>query len=236
MFIILSAITCGIYDLSWFHSVAKDANEMYKDDGKHTHGLLMFLLLSLITCSIYSFIWWYKLSNRIAEDATKRGAKPAITGGGFLLWTFVGSLLCGLGPLIAFHKVCKGLNESASFYNMKSATPAAPYGYAPQQPYGAPQQPYGYAPQQPYGAPQQPYGAPQQPYGAPQQPYGAPQQPYGAPQQPYGYAPQQPYGAPQQPYGAPQQPQYAPQQPQQEAPAQEAPTQEAPQNSDTDNQ
>lgn len=43
-----------------------------------------------------------------------------------------------------------------------------------------PQAPYGHAPQQPYGAQQQPYGAPQQPYGQPQPP-GGPRRPQGSP-------------------------------------------------------
>lgn len=98
-----------------------------------------------------------------------------------------------------------------------------PYGYPPQQGYGAPQGQYGAPPNQQYGYQQQPphqgqgYGQPPQQYGAPQgqfapppNQYGAPpphQQPgYGAPQQQQGYgAPQGNFGAPHNQYAPPQQ-------------------------------
>ena len=54
--ILLSFITCGIYELIFIHSLAADVNEACREDGKHTTGLLGLLLLSLITCGIYSLV------------------------------------------------------------------------------------------------------------------------------------------------------------------------------------
>lgn len=118
--ILLSGITCGIYAIYFLWALIKDVNEICAEDGKKTPGLIRLWLLSFITCGIYSFIWWFKLCDRLHDNGTKRGLDVGVTGTSFLLWFLLGSLLCGLGPLIALHKVCKAVNILATAHNVKA--------------------------------------------------------------------------------------------------------------------
>ena len=119
VYLLLTIITFGIYGLIFIHGLAKDTNEACKEDGKNTPGLLALILLSLITCGIYSIIWQYKLVDRLNAQAIRNGQPSIITGGGYLCWSIVGSLLCGIGPLVAFHKLCKSANQVMANYNAK---------------------------------------------------------------------------------------------------------------------
>lgn len=121
--ILLSFITCGIYELIFIHSLAADVNEACREDGKHTKGLLGFLLLSLITCGIYSIIWWYGTAERLA-DYGRRNNAPGVENDGvkFLLWYLVGSLVCGLGSLYALYLHIKSLNAVCADYNRRAFT------------------------------------------------------------------------------------------------------------------
>ncbi|MBQ5893491.1 MAG: DUF4234 domain-containing protein, partial [Clostridia bacterium] len=85
--ILLSFVTCGIYELFFIHSLAADVNEACREDGKHTTGLLGFIFLSLITCGIYSILWWYGTAERLADYGRRNNAPGVeIDGVKFLLW------------------------------------------------------------------------------------------------------------------------------------------------------
>ena len=45
IYILLTIVTFGIYGLIFIHELAKDVNEMCREDGKTTQGLLMLILL-----------------------------------------------------------------------------------------------------------------------------------------------------------------------------------------------
>lgn len=117
VYILLSIVTCGIYQYFFIHNLAKDANELCDGDGQKTSGLLTFLLLGIITCGIYNLIWWYKLCNRMAANAPRYGLTLQENGTTYLLWVLLGSLLCGLGPLIALHFVLRNMNTLSAAYN-----------------------------------------------------------------------------------------------------------------------
>ena len=116
-FILLSIITCGIYEFFFIHSLAKDVNTACEGDGQHTAGLLKLILLSLITCGIYAIVWQYKLGNRLAYNANRYGLMFTENGTSVLLWGLFGSLLCGVGPFVAWHIILKNTNSLCMAYN-----------------------------------------------------------------------------------------------------------------------
>lgn len=119
-YIVLTIITCGIYGYWFLYKMAQDTNVMCEGDGKSTPGLLTFIVLSILTCSLYSVYWYYCLGNRLAMNAQRYGMRFEEDGTTILLWYLVGSLLCGIGPLIAMYILIKNMNALSNAYNMKS--------------------------------------------------------------------------------------------------------------------
>ena len=120
MYILLNFITCGIYSYIFIYNLSNDANQVCDGDGQKTAGLLPFLLLSWVTCGIYSLIWWYKLCDRMAANAPRYGLTFQENGTTFLLWSILGSLLCGIGPFIALHFVLRNMNALCAGYNQQN--------------------------------------------------------------------------------------------------------------------
>lgn len=116
-YILLNLITCGIYGYIFIYGLSNDVNEVCDGDGQKTGGLLVYLLLGFVTCGIYDFIWWYKLCNRISVNGPRYGVTISENGTTFLLWSILGSLLCGIGPLIALHQVLRNMNTLCAAYN-----------------------------------------------------------------------------------------------------------------------
>jgi len=117
--ILLSIVTCGIYDLFFIHTLARDVNIICGADGKNTPGLLKLWLFSILTCGIYAYIWYYNLGNRLAESAPRYGLTFAENGTSVLMWMLFGSLLCGIGPFIALNIIIKNTNQLATAYLTK---------------------------------------------------------------------------------------------------------------------
>ena len=116
-YILFSIITLGIYPLYFIHAVSVELNQSCESDGKHTSGLLAYILLSIITIGIYGIVWMCKSANRMANNYKSRKELPRITGGGYFCWSFFGSLLFGLGPLVATYKYIHSLNDVNNAYN-----------------------------------------------------------------------------------------------------------------------
>ena len=119
MFIILNLVTCGIYSLVYIHKLAKDINVMCEGDGSHTRGLRAVIFFSLITIGIYGLVWQCKIATRLQENGPRYGLMFKSGGGAIFGWTIFGSLLCGIGPLVAFHKIAKNTNGIACEYNKR---------------------------------------------------------------------------------------------------------------------
>jgi len=126
MYIVLTVVTCGIYDLFFINGIAKDVNAMCKDDGRKTKGIIGFIILTCVTCGIYGLVWWYGVANRVSENSGKYGLNISENGTTWLLWSLFGSMLCGLGPLIALNTLCNNLNRLGEAYNKTLEAPAAP--------------------------------------------------------------------------------------------------------------
>ena len=118
-FILFSILTCGIYSIIFFSGISDDINRVAsgRDGKKTTHYCLMSFVLSPITCGIYQFYWWHTISERIGEETRARGIYTDFSATTFWLWYVVGSLLCGLGPLVYVHMLCKTMNQLNTNYN-----------------------------------------------------------------------------------------------------------------------
>lgn len=119
--VLLTIITCGIYNYYFCYCLARDLNIMCAGDGEETPGLLMFILLSIITCGFYSYYWYYKIGNRLQANAPRYGLAFQENGTTVLLWQIVGALLCCIGPIIAQNIVIQNTNAMAQVYNARIA-------------------------------------------------------------------------------------------------------------------
>jgi len=70
MGVILSLITCGIYELFWQY---KQMNTLNAWLGRHEFDFLRWLLLSIITCGIWAVYYEYKMSKGINEVQERNG-------------------------------------------------------------------------------------------------------------------------------------------------------------------
>lgn len=115
--ILLSIVTCGIYNIIFWYSYADDMNRICQGDGKETKNYIVVLLLSIITCGIYYWIWLYGVGNRLSENAPRYGTSFQENGTTIILWMIIGSFLCGIGAFVAMHILIKNMNELADRYN-----------------------------------------------------------------------------------------------------------------------
>ena len=118
MYILLCAVTCGIYGLFFIYKLAEDINTACAGDGSPAiGGLGEYIGYSLLTCGVYSACWTFNLNNRMKTNARRYGVSIEDDGTSILLWSTVGAMLCGIGPLIAMHKMCKNANAICEAYN-----------------------------------------------------------------------------------------------------------------------
>lgn len=116
-FILLDLITCGIYGLWYIHTLAKEVNELCREDGVQTSGLLALILLSLVTCGIYSIFWWYRIADMLQKHAAKRQIQVEANGSTVLICFIVGMLVCGVATWVGQHMIFKSMNTLAADYN-----------------------------------------------------------------------------------------------------------------------
>ena len=85
--IILSFVTCGIYQIYWMIKMNDEVNILASEPDAPS-GLIVFLL-SLVTCGIYGFFWMYKMGERCDR------IKGSVGGSSAVLYLILGIL--GLG-------------------------------------------------------------------------------------------------------------------------------------------
>ena len=69
--IILSFVTCGIYDLYWIYTMTNDANTVSGEVNDTSGGLV--ILFGFITCGIYTIYWNYKMGKKLYNAGCKNG-------------------------------------------------------------------------------------------------------------------------------------------------------------------
>ena len=189
--IILSIVTCGIYEFYWLYKMAEDVNSIRQDPNATSPG--MVLLLSIVTCGIYLFFWFYKSGEAIDNALMMQGRQPGSKAILYLLLSIFGLSIVSMGLLQ------NDINDQADMGQGgdRFGGYGNPYGgtyYGQQGGYGNPYGGQNYDQQGGYG---NPYGG--QNYGQ-QGGYGS-QNPYGNQgEQNFG----QSYGNPQDPYGTQQ--------------------------------
>ena len=72
------------------------------------------------------FAVWRNGTEKLTYVVRSAGQTPRLTGGGWLLWTIFGSLLFGIGPLVALVKEIHLWNDANKVYNQRHAAYPAP--------------------------------------------------------------------------------------------------------------
>ena len=120
---LLSAITFGIYGIYYWYKFVKDLNTLGEGDGEESPNYIVVMLLSVITCGIYNFFWFYKQGNRMQKIGQRNGVTIDENGTTLLLWFLLGSLLCGIGPLISTYMMTRNMNKLCAAYNTQFGGP-----------------------------------------------------------------------------------------------------------------
>ena len=116
--LILSILTCQIYMMYTQWRLIEDINAMCDGDGKDSPSFLGLIFLTFITGGMYGFYWIYTQSQRLYEAAPGYGTEVKETGKTIILWSTIGALLVGIGPLVALYKIIKNRNTIAERYNL----------------------------------------------------------------------------------------------------------------------
>ncbi|MBQ9113163.1 MAG: DUF4234 domain-containing protein [Clostridia bacterium] len=123
-YLLLGLITFGIYNIWYLHHMVKDVNELCREDGKQSSGVLAYILLSLVTCGFYSFFWWFRIGDMLDRAVHRRGLNTSISGGYVLISMVLGVLVCGIASWVGIHKVFEATNDLATDYNANIRTRA----------------------------------------------------------------------------------------------------------------
>ena len=118
LYLVLSAITCGIYGYYFIYHLAKDINTACDGDGDlPVGGLGAYIGYSLLTCGVYSACWEYNLVERIRFNSPRYGITMEDNGTTILLWKTLGATLCGIGWFVAYYRIFKYANQLCAAYN-----------------------------------------------------------------------------------------------------------------------
>ncbi len=85
--IVLSIVTCGIYGLYWYVTLADGLNQAV---GVEDTSGGMVLLFTIITCGIYGLYWCYKAGEKVDTIRQRRGEGGSNNGIVYLILTFIG--------------------------------------------------------------------------------------------------------------------------------------------------
>lgn len=117
--LLLSLITCGIYDLVLYYQISDDINTIASDyDGKKTMNyILLILIIAPLTLGIGAIVWNHRLSKRMGNELSRRGIGYKFGAGSFWGWNVLGALIV-VGPFIYTYKQLKAMNLLCEDYNI----------------------------------------------------------------------------------------------------------------------
>lgn len=117
--LLLSLITCGIYDLVLYYQISDDINTIASDyDGKKTMNyILLILIIAPLTLGIGAIVWNHRLSKRMGNELSRRGIGYKFGSGSFWGWNVLGALIV-VGPFIYTYKQLKAMNLLCEDYNI----------------------------------------------------------------------------------------------------------------------
>ena len=121
VYILLSIITCGIYDFFFVHSLAKDVNEACASDGEKTPGAGIFILMWLIA-------WAVAFATGLASTASYVAVSNAMRSGNYgmvivnssamLVPYVIVSIIRGIYPLYWRYKLGNKLQRNGNEYGL----------------------------------------------------------------------------------------------------------------------
>ncbi len=118
MYILLGIITCGIYPIVIMSRIADEINiTASRYDGRKTMPYFAMCAVAPLTLMILPLVWIHNLSNRIGNEARRRGYQSTMSATCFWLWNVLGSLII-VGPFIYWYKFFKAMNQINTSYNM----------------------------------------------------------------------------------------------------------------------
>ena len=117
-YILLSAVTFGIYGIVVMSAVSSDINLIAgRYDGKRTmHYCLMLFLVGWITFGIGWLVWQHRLSNHIGAELSRRGIAYQFSASTYWGWGVLGALIV-VGPFVYLYKLFRAMNLLAAHYN-----------------------------------------------------------------------------------------------------------------------
>ena len=116
-FFFLSLITLGIYGIVVLSRVSTEINiTASRYDGKRTMHLFAMAMLAPVTLGIYAWVWQHQFSQRVGDEARRRGMATTFGAKTFWLWGVLGSLIL-VGPFVYTHKLLKTFNYINASYN-----------------------------------------------------------------------------------------------------------------------
>ena len=105
--LILNVVTCGIYSLYMWYTLAKNSNKMAEQLGKQTiMGFIGAYLLGMVTFGIYPIYWMYKYFKLSVEIAEAKGVEVKPVNNPILLL-----LICCV-PVYSYYVLCELNNNN----------------------------------------------------------------------------------------------------------------------------
>ena len=121
--LLLSIVTCGIYELYFMYTAINDLNTAFEGDGQESPSFGMWLLLTIITCGIYNVYWWYKQGMRMEMSGMDRYGLNIQEGGMIFLILAIATYFIGLPGFIALYFLVRNLNMISAAYNRSRFNP-----------------------------------------------------------------------------------------------------------------
>lgn len=120
-YLLLGFVTLRIWDLFAFSEVAKSYNTATAraEDKMKVHFALVFFILGPFTLGIGALVWFHILTNRVNNEATRRGAPGLVSTLDFWLWGVIGSVFCFLGWWVYVYKLFAAMNYISDSYNKR---------------------------------------------------------------------------------------------------------------------
>ncbi|MBE6796136.1 MAG: DUF4234 domain-containing protein [Ruminococcaceae bacterium] len=116
LYIFLSIITLGIYDIVFWYKWTEDLNKICDGDDKDSGNYLLVLLLDVFSLFIYVFVWNYQMVERMYQKAPDYNVQLKHGGMFVILWRVL--------PLVSSVYKIKYFNRLAEAYNATVAAEA----------------------------------------------------------------------------------------------------------------
>ena len=121
--LLLSIVTCGIYELYFMYTAINDLNTAFEGDGQDSPSFGIWLLLTILTCGIYNVYWWYTQGTRMQMSGMDRYGLNIQEGGMIFLVLAIATYFIGFPGFIALYFLVRNLNLISAAYNRSRLHP-----------------------------------------------------------------------------------------------------------------